>query len=80
MDNRPEDLAAPAVGKGDADRGSVAQQAQGMLSGMFSHQAHPLLGTKLNAGEFFGATGEAKTRGDHIMIATQTPKVTLPGL
>ena len=63
------------------------QQAQGMLSGtaksqmhMFSHQVHPLLGTKLNAREFFGAKGEAKTRGNCIMIATQTPTMTLPRL
>lgn len=63
------------------------QQAQGMVSGtvkcqlrMFSQQVHPLLGTKLNAREFSGAQGEAKTKGDCIMIATQTPKKTPPGL
>lgn len=75
------------MGKDDEDRGGVATAAQGMLSGtaksqmhMFSHQVHPLLGTKLNAREFFGAKGEAKTRGDCIMTATQIPKMTLPGL
>ena len=62
------------------------QQAQGMVSGtvksqmcMFSQQVHPSLGTKLNAREFSGAQGKARTKGDCIMIATQTPKGTPPG-